>query len=352
MQRVDIDTDRLRTSVWRSGPDDGVPVLLLHGNLVTGRFWRDVADRLPKQISVAAPDLRGFGRTEAKPIDATRGLDDWTEDVEALVDALGWKGKKLHVGGWSMGGGIAMHYATRHPGDIASLTLVAPMSPYGFGATRDADGTKTTPDFAGSGGGAVNPDFLRRLKEGDTSSDEPTSSPRVTMSSFFWSPKYKAPDEDELLDEVLLTKVGDDFYPGDSVAATNWPGMGPGVKGVNNAFAAKYCDISSFGDIKASFPVVWIRGDEDPVISDTSLFDMAFLGKLGAVPGWPGDDACPPQPMLQQIRKVLDRYHSTSGAEVREVVLEGAGHGPVIERSDRVAELLAEVAGSNRHAAR
>ena len=120
--------------------------------------------------------------------------------------------------------------------------------------------------------------------------------------------------------------------------------MGPGVRGVNNAFSPKYCDLSSFGDIKQPFPVVWIRGDEDQVISDTSFFDLAYLGKLGAVPGWPGDDACPPQPMLQQIRKVLDRYQVASNADVREVVLEGVAHGPVIERSDRVAELLEEVA--------
>ena len=164
------------------------------------------------------------------------------------------------------------------------------------------------------------------------------------MSSFFWSPKYKAPDEDELLAEVLLTKVGDDFYPGDSKASTNWPGMAPGVRGVNNAFSPLYCDTSAFGDIRKHFPVVWVRGDEDQVISDTSFFDLAYLGKLGAVPGWPGEDVCPPQPMLQQIRAVLDRYRKASGAEVREVVLEGVGHGPLIERSDRVADLIREVA--------
>jgi pimeloyl-ACP methyl ester carboxylesterase len=353
MQRADIDTDRLRTSVWTSGPEDGVPLLLLHGNLVTGRFWRDVAEKLPRHFRAVAPDLRAFGRTEAKPVDATRGLGDWTDDVEALVKAVGWAGKPIHVAGWSMGGGIAMDYAIRHAGDIASLTLVAPMSPYGFGATRDADGTPTSRDFAGSGGSAANPEFVRRLKEGDKSSDDPTSSVRVTMSSFFWSPKYKAPDEDELLDEVLLTKVGDAWYPGDGVTVSTWPGMGPGKHGVNNAFAPNYCDTSGFGDIKQAFPVVWIRGDEDQVISDTSLFDLAFLGKIGAVPGWPGEEACPPQPMVQQIRKVLDRYHAKSGAEVREIVLEGVGHGPLIERSDRVAEAIAEVAARPaRHTAR
>jgi pimeloyl-ACP methyl ester carboxylesterase len=343
MKRIDIDTDRLRTSCWVSGPEDGTPVLLLHGNLCTGRFWRDVAAQLPSDARIVAPDFRGYGRTEAKPIDATRGLDDWIDDVEALVKAVGWTGRKLHVGSWSMGGGIAMGYATRHPEDIASLTLVAPMSPYGFGSTSDAGGTPTTPDFAGSGGGGVNPEFLRRFAAGDTSSDDPMSSPRVTMSSFFWSPKYKAPDEDELLAEVLLTKVGDDFYPGDSVAATNWPGMGPGSRGINNAFSPKYCDVSALGDVREPFPIVWIRGDEDQVISDQSMFDLAYLGKLGAVPGWPGDESCPPQPMLKQIRSVLDRYRKSSGAPVREEVLEGVGHGPLIERSEKVSELMREV---------
>ena len=104
--------------------------------------------------------------------------------------------------------------------------------------------------------------------------------------------------------------------------------------------------MSGFGDLRQSFPVLWVRGDEDQVISDGSMFDLAYLGKLGAVPGWPGDEACPPQPMLAQIRNVLDRYHKSSGAPVREKVLEGVGHGPLIERSDRVAELMAETMGA------
>lgn len=41
-----VDTDRLRVHVYESGPDDGVPVVLVHGNLSTGRFYeRDRAVR-------------------------------------------------------------------------------------------------------------------------------------------------------------------------------------------------------------------------------------------------------------------------------------------------------------------
>lgn len=81
MNRIDVDTERLRTSCWVSRPENGTPVLLIHGNLCTGRFWRDAADRLPGDVRVVAPDLRGFGRTEAKPIDGTLGLDDWMKET-------------------------------------------------------------------------------------------------------------------------------------------------------------------------------------------------------------------------------------------------------------------------------
>ena len=58
------------------------------------------------------------------------------------------------------------------------------------------------------GGGTAAPEFVRRLAARDASEEEPQSSPRVIMRSFFWSPRHKAPDEDELMAEVLLTQVG------------------------------------------------------------------------------------------------------------------------------------------------
>jgi pimeloyl-ACP methyl ester carboxylesterase len=342
VDRITIDTGRIVTNCWVSGQEDGRPVLLVHGNITTGRFWQAVAERLPAGYRVVAPDLRAFGRTEARPIDATRGLRDWSDDLRALVEKLGWADRALiHAAGWSMGGGILQQYAIDHSGDLASLTLVAPLSPYGFGATRDAAGTATRSDFAGSGGGTAAPDFVRRLKEKDASEDEPMSSPRVTMRSFFWSPKFKAPDEDELIEEVLLTGIGDELYPGDSTPSENWPMVAPGSRGVNNAMAPNYCDTSGFAAIARKPPVIWVRGDEDQVVSDASMFDFGTLGKIGAVPGWPGEEEYPSQPMVSQTRAVLERY-AAGGGHYREIVLEGCGHGPVIERPAEVAALIQE----------
>jgi hypothetical protein len=76
------------------------------------------------------------------------------------------------------------------------------------------------------------------------------------------------------------------------------------------------------------------------------MFDFGTLGKLEAVPGWPGREVYPPQPQIAQTRAMLDRYAAGRGS-VRELVLEGCGHGPLIERSAEVRErLLAHIAGA------
>jgi hypothetical protein len=79
-------------------------------------------------------------------------------------------------------------------------------------------------------------------------------------------------------------------------ASPNWPGVAPGRSGVNNAFAGRWCDTSAFADLEAKPPVLWLRGDQDQVISDESMFDFGTLGRLGVVPGWPGVDVFPPSP--------------------------------------------------------
>src|SRR5919112_6242001 len=232
-----VSTDRLETHVWTSGPDDGVPLLLVHGNLVSGGWWRYVAEHLPGDVRVIAPDLRGFGRTESRPIDATRGLGDMADDVRSLLVALGLADRgTVNAAGWSMGGGVLWQYLLSYPDDLASVTMIAPIPPNGFGGAKDADGQPSYDDYAGSGGGVAAPDFVRRLAEGGRSAEDPMSSPRVILRDFF-GPRANVVNVDEefLLDEVLRTRVGDEFYPGDAVPSPNWPGVGPGARGVLNA---------------------------------------------------------------------------------------------------------------------
>lgn len=321
------DTDRLRMHYLESGPADGEPVVLIHGNLATGRFMEGIMDILPDGYRGIAPDMRGFGDTEAKAIDATRGLRDWSDDTHSLVEALGID-QPVHLVGWSTGGGAIACYAVDRPEAVRSVTFIDPVSPYGFGGTKDVDGTPCHDDYAGSGGGGVVPEFVERLSSHDDSEDSPMS-PRNVINSSYWSSEHREPKEREdlLLAEVFKTQIGDGGYPGDMTVSENWPGIAPGVLGILNALSGKYCRWNDIVGIDPKPPILWTHGTNDIVVSDTSGWDMGNLGQLGAVPGWPGADVFPPQPMVGQIRKVLEDYQAAGGG-VRFEMIEGAAHGP------------------------
>lgn len=323
-------TERLTTHLWDTG--EGTPVVFVHGNLSDGRAWRSQLDRLPSGYRGIAPDLRGFGRSDAAPVDATRGVGDYRDDLIALLDALDIGA--AHWVGHSMGGGIVMDLAGRHPDRVTTITLVAPVGPYGFGGTRGVDGKPCTPDFAGSGGGVANPDLVRLMAEGDTSDEHPLS-PRNVVRTLYFPGADDVREEEDLLDGILTTTIGNDHYPGDATTSENWPGTAPGTRGVLNAISPKYFDWSRFPESGCEAPVLWVRGDLDAIVSDTSMTDVGHLGASGLIPGWPGAEAFPAQPMIQQTRHVLDRY----GTYV-EHVMTGTGHFPYTQRPEEFASLL------------
>src|SRR5262245_23366177 len=283
-------TARLRMHHIESGPADGVPVVLIHGNLATGRFYEHLMPGAPGRYRLIAPDMRGFGDTERLPIDATRGLRDWADDTDALLQALGVDGP-VHLVGWSTGGAAIAALAGARP--VASLTFIDPVSPYGYGGVR-ADGTPCYPDWAGSGGGGVNPDFVRRLTVGDRSAESPFS-PRNVMNTSYWSPSHREPPEREdlLVDEILKSVTGEDGYPGDHAPSEHWPGFAPGTRGILNALSPKYCRWADIVELQPRPPVLWTHGTEDIVVADGSAWEVGTLGKMGVVPDWPGEDAFP-----------------------------------------------------------
>jgi pimeloyl-ACP methyl ester carboxylesterase len=99
--------------------------------------------------------------------------------------------------------------------------------------------------------------------------------------------------------------------------------------------APTHFDLTGIVALPMKPPVLWIRGLDDVIVSDTSYFDVNFLGQLGAIPGWPGVDVAPPQPMIGQTRAVLDAY-AADGGSYRELALENCGHSPHLEHPDVV----------------
>lgn len=338
-----IETPRLNVNILeRTADDPSTPadrtVVLIHGNVSSALFWQELMEDLPADLRVIAVDLRGFGGTEHAPVDATRGVRDFSDDVHAVLEQLGIR--TAHFVGWSMGGGVVMQYALDHP--VLSLTLQSPVSPYGFGGTR-RDGSRLTDDDAGCGGGGANPDFVQRLIDHDETDEAPTS-PRSVFRSGYVAPGYETENEDVWVASMLTTSTATGGYPGDSVPSENWPGFGAGDIGVLNTMAPRHFDVSGIADLAEKPPILWVHGTVDPIVSDASFYDFNHLGKLGIVPGWPGDEVAPPQEMVSQTRDVLARYAEGGGA-VTELSMEGVGHSPHLERPAEFRHALLTVIG-------
>ena len=75
------------------------------------------------------------------------------------------------------------------------------------------------------------------------------------------------------------------------------------------------------------------------IVSDNSMFDFGTLGKMEFVPGWPGDEVYPPQPMVSQTRAVLEQY-AAKGGRFEEHVIPDTAHGPHIEKPDEFNALF------------
>ena len=332
-----VRTPAIRVAVRRAG-SAGPAVVLVHGNLSSSVFWRSTMAALEGEFQCLAPDLRGYGNTEPLPICARTGMDDMAGDVLAAADALGIR--RFHLVGHSMGGGVAMKTLLRRPQALSSLTLVDPISPFGYSGTADERGTPCFVDGAGGGAGAVHGDFVAKLSARYRGLDGATS-PRRVMEQLYFKPPFVPSAMEELLDGMLSTRIGDEWYPGNSVASDNWPGFAPGDTGVVNAMSGRYFNASAISEVRPKPPLLWLRGADDAVISDHSALDAANQGALGNIPGWPGMQRCPPQPMLRQTRSVLAAY-AGRGGEVTECVIADCGHTPFIEKPEEFLRLLTD----------
>ncbi|MEJ1155717.1 alpha/beta hydrolase [Microbacterium marmarense] len=340
IQATRVSTPRITANVLeRTATSTDAPrtVVFVHGNVSSSLFWQPLMLELPADVRSLAIDLRGFGESETLPVDASRGVRDFSDDVAAVLDALGVS--FAHLVGWSMGGGVVTQLMLDRAELVASLTLIAPVSPYGFGGTA-LDGTLLAADGAGTGGGGANPDFVERLAAGDRTESEPTSPLAVYRSSYV-APGFESQHEELWVESMLTTVTGEDNYPGDSTASENWPGFAPGARGVLNTMAPTVFNTSGIVDLNSKPPVLWIHGENDAIVADGSFFDLNQLGAAGIIPGWPGDAVAPPQQMKTQTRNVLDVYRQ-NGGEVTELALENCGHSPHLEHADEVRRALTE----------
>ncbi|MEV8503621.1 alpha/beta hydrolase [Actinoplanes sp. NPDC051475] len=106
----------------------GRPLILLHGGLGSGEMFGTVTDTFAAHHQVILPDLQGHGRTA--DIDRPLDIRLMADDVAALIDHLGLD--RPDVVGYSLGGGVALLTAIRHPQKVGRLVSAS------AGIRRDA----------------------------------------------------------------------------------------------------------------------------------------------------------------------------------------------------------------------
>jgi pimeloyl-ACP methyl ester carboxylesterase len=100
---------------------EGRPLVLLHGALsAIGTSFGKLLPSLAKARQVIAVEQQAHGHTA--DIDRPLSIEQMAEDTAALLSHLGIE--RADIFGWSMGAGIALQIAIRHP-DLASKLVVA-----------------------------------------------------------------------------------------------------------------------------------------------------------------------------------------------------------------------------------
>src|SRR5580693_31619 len=100
----------------------GDPVVLLHGSFMTiTNNWTRWISELSKTRKVIAVEMQGHGRTA--DIDRDISSANLADDVAALLDHL--KIPRADLIGYSMGGGIAMQCAVRHPDKVRKVVVIS-----------------------------------------------------------------------------------------------------------------------------------------------------------------------------------------------------------------------------------
>jgi pimeloyl-ACP methyl ester carboxylesterase len=159
LEALTIEGRRLDIEYAWVGPepaDAALPLIVfLHEGLGSVAMWKDFPQRLCRAtgrrgLVYSRP---GYGRSTPKPPDEHWGLDFMHVQAEkvlpALLDALGVR-TPVVLFGHSDGGSIALIHAARHPGNVASLVVLAPhilVEEFGLASIRQAREAYETGDL-------------------------------------------------------------------------------------------------------------------------------------------------------------------------------------------------------------
>jgi pimeloyl-ACP methyl ester carboxylesterase len=104
------------------GSGSGEPLVLLHGSFMTiSNNWSGWIGEFSKTRKVIVVEMQGHGRTA--DINRNFSYENLADDIAAMLDYL--KIKQADLLGYSMGGGVAMQVAIRHPDKVRKVVSIS-----------------------------------------------------------------------------------------------------------------------------------------------------------------------------------------------------------------------------------
>jgi len=276
-----IEANGLRFRTIVDGPASGEMAILLHGFPEGAESWsRQVAMVAKAGVLAVAPDMRGYGLSDAPSHVEDYAIDQLVADVAALVKAFGRD--QAHVAGHDWGAIVAWFFAGAHPAMTQTLTALSVGHPAALSdATRTDEDQQTRSRYValflqeGKAEEVLGEDDYRRLRAMYAIGPNPDAVPRAVIENFVRS-----------LSRPGRLTAGLNYYRANLSGGRGW-----------SALARKI-------DVKAPTVLMW--GDQDPA-----------LGRL-------------------QAEKTAEHVQG----DYRLEVLEGAGHWLQFERPDEVGRSL------------
>ena len=180
----------------------GQPLVLLPGGYMTIEATGEIVPRLAATRRVIAVELQGHGHTA--DIERPLRYELMADDIAALISHLGLERADLF--GYSLGGGVALQTAIRHPQVVRKLALAStPFKGEGwYPGVRAAMRTMSVEGFAGT---PIHEEYLRTSPKPDAWADVVAKMRQLVPSDYDWTEGVAA------LKVPVLILVGD----GDSV---------------------------------------------------------------------------------------------------------------------------------------
>ena len=280
-----VTANGLRFRILVEGPPDGDLVLLMHGFPEGAESWaRQMHVLAHAGFLAVAPDMRGYGLTDAPEGVESYAVDHLVADAKAIVESFGRK--TAHIAGHDWGGIVAWYVAGAHPEMTTTLTVLSVGHPAALAAAgrEDADQQERS-RYIGL--------FVQPGKAEEVLASEDHRRLRAMYRI--------GPNPDAIPERVVEGYVRSFSRPGRLTAALNY------YRANLRTGGAAWERLQSIGDITAPTQLLW--GDQDP--------------------------ACGRRQAETTEARVKGRFHLQ--------VLEGAGHWLQFERPDEVGLALSQV---------